>query len=134
MIKPSILLLLVIGVLSQAGSIQITPNVPTLYASSTYLVSYYTFYNMPSSATFLLNFTRTYITIPNGNLTITATVASVAVSGANASCSNSICTLKLNKNVVANTNIQFTIGNFTNPYFIQPQTITANVTFNSSYF
>lgn len=133
MMKAVLLLLLLACASAQTGSIQVTPNNPTLWAQSSYLVSYYTFYNMPSTATFALNFSATYITIPSGALNVSAVVSSASVSGATASCSGSICTLKLNKNVAANTNIKFTIGSFTNPYFLRAQPITANVTFNSSY-
>ena len=118
---------------AQTGSIQITPNTPTLFSDSTYLVSYYTFHPLPSNATFLLDFTNTYITIPNGTLTVSGKVAGIDVSGANGSCSNNQCSLMLNNAASANTNIQLTIGTLRNPYFRMQQNITTTVTFNQSY-
>jgi hypothetical protein len=130
----AVLLLVLLGVAwGQTGSIQLTPNTPTLWAQSAYLVSYYTFYNMPSSSTFALNFSATYITLPTGALNVTAVVNGTTVAGATASCSGTVCTLKLNKAVVASTNIKFTIGTLVNPYFLRAQPVTANVTFNASY-
>jgi hypothetical protein len=133
MIKAGLLLLLIVGVIAQSGSIQITPHNATLYASSAYIVSYYTFFNMPSTATFSLNFASTYITVPNGSLNVTASMNGNTVTGATANCTNSICMLKLNKAVTQANSIQFTIGNFVNPYFLRSQTITATITFNASY-
>lgn len=132
MIKAFLLLLLLAAAYSQTGSIQITPITPTLWAQSSYSVSFYTFNPMPSTATFSLNFSATYITIPSGSLNVSA-VANTSAPAATASCSGAICTLKLNKAVPANTKIVFTVGSFTNPYFLRAQPITANVTFNSTY-
>jgi hypothetical protein len=133
MIKSLILLLLVVLASPLTGSIQVTPNTATLWAQSSYLVSYYTFNNMPSTANFTLDFSDTYISIPSGTVNVSAVVNSVVAAAATVSCSGAVCTLKLNKAVAANTNILFTIGSFTNPYFLRSQPITANVTFNATY-
>lgn len=128
-----IMLVLVVAALAQTGSIQITPNTPTLFADSDYLVSYYTFHPLPADATFLLDFSNTYITVPNATLNVTAEIKDQAVSGATGSCSNGQCTLQLNNAADANTNIKLTIGQLRNPYFIMQQNITTKVTFNASY-
>ena len=75
----------------------------------------------------------TYITTPEGALTTSATIAGQTVTGATGSCANSKCTLMLNNAASANTNIQITIGQLRNPYFLMQQNITTQVTFNSSY-
>jgi hypothetical protein len=110
MFKVAIVLLLIVTALAQSGSIQITPSNSILFSSSNYVVSYYTFFNMPSTATFTLNFGSTYITVPNGALNVTALIGTTTVSEATGSCSNSICTLKLNRNLVASNSARFTIG------------------------
>ena len=133
MLKALLLILLVATSYSQTGSIQVTPITPTLWTQSSYLVSYYTTANMPSTCTFALNFTNTFITLPTGTINTSATVNGAAVTGANGTCSGFICTLRLNRNVAGGSTIRFTIGSFTNPYFLRAQPITANVTFNSSY-
>jgi len=134
--KACLFLLLLVLAASQSGSIQITPTLSTLYSSTTYLVSYYTVFNLPSTATFALDFTNTYITVPNASLNVTATVKNVPVNGATAVCASSKCTLKLNNAVIGGSDgsvILFTIGNFINPYFIMSQMISTKVTFNGSY-
>lgn len=133
MMKVFLTLLLLAGAAAQTGSIQLTPTTSTLWAQSSYQVSYYTFYNMPSTSTFALNFSNTYITVPNGTINISAVISGVSVASPSASCSGAICTLRLNKVAAANTNIKITIGSFVNPYFLRSQPITANVTFNASY-
>jgi hypothetical protein len=133
MIKALLLILLVATSYAQTGSIQVTPITSTLWTQSSYLVSYFTTANLPSTSTFALNFTNTYIMLPSGTLNTTATVNGAAVSGANATCSASICTLRLNRNVAGGSTIRFTIGSFTNPYFMRAQPITAIVTFNATY-
>lgn len=133
--KAIILLCLLILVWSQSGSINLKPIDPTLFASTSYNVSFYTFNNMFSSSTINLNFTATYITVPNGALNVTATINGTTSSGATANCTNSICTLRMNKAIPAGqgTSIAFVIGNLVNPFFLRSQSITANVTFNASY-
>lgn len=133
MIKTVLVLLLLAGASAQTGSIQLTPTTSTLWAQSSYLVSYYTFNPMPSTSTFSLNFSATYITVPSGTINISAVADGTAVTSPTASCSGSICTLRLNRNVRANINIRITIGNFVNPYFLRAQPITTNVTFNATY-
>lgn len=133
MIKVALLLLLIATALAQTSSIQITPSNPTLFSSCNYLVSYYTFVNMPNTATFTLNFGSSYITVPNGTLNVSATISSNAVTGATGTCSNSVCTLKLNRNVAAGNSAVFTIGTLVNPYFLRNQSIPAIITFNSTY-
>jgi hypothetical protein len=133
MIKLILTLLLLSLASGQTGSIQLTPSNPTLWAQTSYLVSYYTFSNMPSASTFVLNFSATYITVPPGTLNISTVLNSTAVSGAAASCNGSLCTIKLNRMVSGSTNIKITIGSFTNPYFLRAQPVTASVTYNASY-
>lgn len=133
MIKTILALLLISLAWGQSGSIQLTPNTPTLWAQTSYLVSYYTFYTMPSASTFVLNFSSTYITIPSGTINISTVLNSTPVTGAVATCSGSLCTIKLNRVVVGNTNIKITIGSFTNPYFLRAQPVTASVTYNATY-
>lgn len=130
-----LLIMAVISIaLSQAtGSLQVTPNAPVLFASSNYTVNYYTIYALPASASFQLNFSQTYITIPNATLNISAIVQTVPVSGATGSCASNVCTLKLNNPVPASSTMSFTMGMFQNPYFLMNQTISAKVTFNASY-
>ena len=118
---------------AQQGSLQVTPLNPSLFANSSYQVSYYTFKMLPSTATFLLDFTPTYIVVPNSALNVTASVGNSAVSGATGTCSASRCTLKLNNQVAANSNLSFVIGSLQNPYFLMNQTINTVITFNSSY-
>lgn len=133
--KAIILLCLLIVAWSQSGSINVKPVDPTLFASTSYTVSFYTFNNMFSSSTINLNFTATYITVPNGALNVTATINGTNSPGATANCTNSICTLKMNKaiSVGQGTTIAFVIGSLVNPFFQRSQSITANVTFNASY-
>lgn len=133
MIKLIIALLLVWLAAGQTGSIQLTPNNPILWAQTPYLVSYYTFSNMPSASTFVLNFSATYITVPSGILNISTLLNTTAITGTTASCSGNLCTIKLNRAVPGNTNIRITIGLFTNPYFLRAQPVTASVTYNASY-
>jgi len=129
-----LIVLLLQAALSQMGSLQVTPNSPsTLFTNTTYLVSYYTLYNLPASATFFLDFSSTYIGVPNGPLNISSTIGAVSISGATGSCSASKCTLRLNNNAAANSNIQFNIGNLLNPPFLLQQTTSLKVTFNSTY-
>lgn len=133
MIKTILALLLVSLAWGQTGSIQLTPNTPTLWSQTSYLVSYYTFYTMPSASTLVLNFSSTYITVPTGTLNISTVLNSTPVTGAAASCSGSLCTIKLNRVISGNTNIKITIGLFTNPYFLRAQPVTSSLTYNSSY-
>ena len=137
--KAIILLCLLIVAWSQSGSINVKPVDPTLFASTSYTVSFYTFNNMFSGSAINLNFTATYITVPNGALNVTATINGTAVTGGtppSANCTNSICTLKMNRAISAGqgTTIAFVIGNLVNPFFQRSQSITANVTFSGSYF
>lgn len=137
--KAIILLCLLIVAWSQSGSINVKPVDPTLFASTSYTVNFYTFNNMNTTSAIILNFTATYITVPNGALNVTATINGTAVSGGtppSANCTNSICTLKMNRAISAGqgTTIIFLIGNLVNPFFQRSQSITANITFNSSYF
>lgn len=118
---------------AQTGSLQVLPSNGTLFAQSNYQVTYYTVRNLPATGTFLVDFTNTYITVPNATLNVSATVGSIAVNGATGNCSNQYCTLRLNSAVAAFNNIYFSIGLLTNPYFSMNQTITTQVTFNSSY-
>lgn len=134
-LKNTILLLIfIVAVLAQMGSLQVTPNSPTLFTNTTYLVSYYTLYNLPASATFFLDFSSTYIGVPNATLNISATtINSATATPATGSCTSSKCTLRLNNNAAANSNIQFNIGNLLNPPFLLAQTTNLKVTFNSTY-
>jgi len=131
--QAAILLLLLTLAAAQQGSLQVTPLNSVLFANSNYQVSYYTFKTLPSSATFLLDFTSTYIVVPNTTLNVTASVGSSSVNGATGTCSSSKCTLKLNNQVAANSNLSFVVGNLQNPYFLMNQTIVTIITFNSSY-
>jgi hypothetical protein len=133
--KAIILLCLLIVAWSQIGSINVKPVDSTLFASTSYTISFYTFNNMFSGSTINLNFTATYITVPNGSLNVTSTINGTASSGATANCTNSICTLRMNRAIAAGqgTTIVFVVGNLVNPFFQRSQSITANVTFNSSY-
>ena len=120
-------------VLSQTGSLQVIPVTSTLSTNSDYRVTYYTVRTLPASATFLLDFTSTYITVPDSALNASATVQNVAVTGATASCSSNKCLLNLNNEVSIYNNLTITIGSLLNPYFLNAQTINTKVTFNSSY-
>lgn len=134
MIKQAVIFLLLCSLAcTQTGSLQVTPLNPVLFASSSYQVTYYTIKTMPSAATFLLDFTNTYIIVPNATLNVTANIGSSPVNGASGSCAGSKCTLRLNNQVSANSNLSFIIGNLQNPYFLSNQTITTTITFNSSY-
>ena len=128
-----ILAVLVLALGQATGSLQVTPSAPVLFAFSNYTVSYYTIYAMPSSASFKLDFSQTYILVPNATLNLTASVSSSVVSGATGSCLSNVCTLKLNNAVPIYSNMSFTIGLLQNPYFLMNQTISTKVTFNSSY-
>lgn len=130
------LIVVCILVLSQTqatGSIQIYPNNATLFSSTEYFIAYYTIYNMPSSTSFNLDFSSTYISIPDSALNISATVNDSAVNGATATCSNMKCIVKLNNAVVATSRILFKVGSLTNPYFLGSQNVIIKITFNSSY-
>jgi hypothetical protein len=128
-----LILLLFSTVYSQTGSMQITPNTPTLYARTTYLVNYYTVFALPANASFTLDFTSTYIALPAGALNVTATIRNIPAASPNGSCTGSRCTLYLNTNAPSSCNIQFTIGSLTNPPFLMQQNIPTRVTFNATY-
>jgi hypothetical protein len=128
-----VLACLLFSAFSQGGSIQIVPTNPTLLASTTYSVSYYTIYNMPAATTFTLDFTSTSISIPSATLNVTATLNDITQSAATATCANMKCTLKLNVFASATSRIVFQIGNFMNPYFINSQVVQYRIVFNASY-
>ena len=130
MLKLTIGLLLIVYILGQTGDIQIMPHDPVLYASTQYEVSYYTFNNMPSNSTIIINFASTYIGVPNGSINITTpSSSSLTLPSATANCLNYICTIKLNRIITSKTNIKFLLGNLTNPYFIQRQSINTLIIF-----
>jgi len=134
MIKQTALLLLLLALAcAQQGSLQVTPLNSVLYANSNYQINYYTVRLLPATATFLRDFTNTYVVVPNAVLNITASVGNNPVSNANGTCSSNKCTLKLNNQVAANGNLTFIIGSLQNPYFSMNQTLTTNITFNTSY-
>lgn len=129
MIAKQVLLFLLLCFWAQGqGSIQITPVSSQLFSNTAYLVSHFSTTNLPTTTTYLLDFSSSYIVVPNATLNVTARVGNVQVSGANGTCSNGRCTLRLNNAVLAFTNIQFTIGNLQNPPFIFSQNITTRVT------
>jgi hypothetical protein len=130
-----LIVLLLVSACSQTGtgSLQVTPNTPTLFTNTTYLVSYYTLYNLPPSATFFIDFSSSYIGVPNATLNISSTINSLPANGATGSCLASKCTLRLNNNAAPNSNIQFIIGNLLNPPFLMQQTTNFKVTFNATY-
>ena len=88
---------------------------------------------MPSNTTLIINFNNTYIGIPNSPINITSLTTALPLPAATANCLNLICTIRLNRIIPANTNIKFSLGNLTNPYFIQRQSISTSVVFNSTY-
>lgn len=134
MIKQTALILLLLALaFSQQGSLQVTPLDSVLFAHCNYRINYYTVRTLPSTATFLVDFTNTYIVVPNATLNISASVGSIPVSGANGTCSSNRCTLRLNNLVVANGHLTFIIGSLQNPFFTMNQTLTTNITFNSTY-
>jgi hypothetical protein len=118
---------------SQTGSLQVQPVTRVLSSSSNYTLTYYTFYNLPSGATFLLDFSSTYITVPSATINSSATIQSTPSASSTANCSSSKCTLMLNQAVTAYSSVVFTFGALTNPYFLMNQTIMVTVTFNASY-
>jgi hypothetical protein len=126
-------LLLVWLAWSQTGSLQVQPVTRALSSSSNYTLTYYTFYNLPSGATFLLDFSSTYITVPSATINSSATIQSIPSASSTANCSSSKCTLMLNQAVTAYSSVVFTFGALTNPYFLMNQTIMVTVTFNASY-
>jgi hypothetical protein len=126
-------LLLVWLAWSQTGSLQVQPVTRALSSSSNYTLTYYTFYNLPSGATFLLDFSSTYITVPSATINSSATIQSTPSASSTANCSSSKCTLMLNQAVTAYSSVVFTFGALTNPYFLMNQTIMVTVTFNASY-
>jgi hypothetical protein len=126
-------LLLVWLAWSQTGSLQVQPVTSALSASSNYTLTYYTFYNLPSGATFLLDFSSTYITVPSATINSSATIQSTPSASSTANCSSSKCTLMLNQAATAYSSVVFTFGALTNPYFLMNQTIMVTVTFNASY-
>lgn len=131
--KLVIVFLLVWLAWTQTGSLQIQPVISTLSSSSDYNLTYYTFHNMPASATFLLDFTNTYISVPTASLNTTATVTGTSITSSTANCSSNKCTLKLNAAVNAYQTVIIQFGALKNPYFMLNQTISATVTFNASY-
>ena len=134
MTKPTAILLLLIAlVYAQQGSLQVTPLNPVLFSLSNYRINYYTVRQLPSTATFLLDFTNTYIVVPNAVLNITGSVGNTPVSNASGTCSSNRCTLRLNNAVLANGNLTFIIDSLQNPYFTMNQTLTTLITFNSTY-
>jgi hypothetical protein len=131
--KVFLLLFLLTLALAQQGSLQLSPLTATLFTSSSYRLSYYTVHPMPSTAQFLMDFSQTYIEIPNATLNASATVQNAAVVGATAVCASGKCTIQLNNAVGIYNNLTITFGALKNPYFLLSQAITTQVIFNSSY-
>jgi len=134
MLKLALLLMVMTSVVvGQQGSLQVTPLTSTLYTQSQYTLSYYTVKPLPASAVFELDFTSTYIGVPNATLNTSATVQNSPVSGATAVCASMKCTLKLNNAVSIFSNLTIVFGQLKNPYFLLTQPISTKVTFNTSY-
>mgnify|MGYP000442245021 CR=1 FL=1 len=133
MSKNIILLFLVALAASQQGSLQVMPTTTTLFTASTYTFSYYTMHPMPSNATITLDFTNTYIEVPNATMNATGAIQGAQVSGVTAVCASLICTLKMNNAVNQLRNMSITFGLLKNPYFKNKQTISSQVQFNNSY-
>ena len=133
MSKNIILLFLIALAVSQQGSLQVMPTTTTLFSNSTYTFSYYTMHAMPSTATITLDFTNTYIEVPDAIMNATGSIQGSQVSGVTAVCAYLICTLKMNNAVSQLRNMSITFGLLTNPYFRNKQTISSQVQFNSSY-
>ena len=131
--QTAILLLLVTLAHTQQGSLQVTPLNPVLSSFTNYQINYYTVRQLPATATFLLDFTNTYIVVPNAALNVTGSVGNTPVSNASGTCSSNRCTLRLNNVVLTNGNLTFRIGNLQNPFFTMNQTLTTLITFNSTY-
>ena len=119
--------------MASQGSLQVFPVVPTLFTTSQYTLSYYTVFPLPANAHFLLDFSQTYIQIPDAVMNTTATIQNQPVTGSTAVCAAMKCTLKLNNAMVAFNTLTINFGLLTNPYFLHKQTISTQVVFNGSY-
>ena len=118
---------------SQQGSLKVMPTTTTLFTASTYTFSYYTGLPMPSTTTITLDFSNTYIEVPDAVMNATGAIQGAQISGVTAVCASLKCTLKMNSAVNQFQNMTITFGLLTNPYFRNKQMISCQVQFNSSY-
>lgn len=126
-------LLFIVSLSQSSGSIQLAPVNSTLYASTSYTLSYFAISALPSSTNFTIDFTSSAMGITNGNLTLSATIGSTAGSGLTGACWNSKCWMRLNQATANNVKITFTFGMLRNPYFLASQQVSVMVWYNSSY-
>ena len=133
MFKALLLILFISASLANQGSLQVNPVTSTLFSTTNYELYYYSVFPLPQNATFILDFTNTYIHVPDASMNVTATIQGSAVTGVTATCASMKCTIKPNNAMGASSNLKVLFGLLTNPYFVYTQTVSAQVQFNNSY-
>lgn len=131
--KLSILILFLILTLVHGQSApQFSITNPVLGAVTTYKLSYILSNNLTPSTTFTVNFSQSYLKVPNGTNPCNIKVGATVVSSPTCTCTSLVCTFKPNYSASASLVVEIDILNITNPLFIYNQAINVSIYFSAS--
>lgn len=125
------LILLVSLSISQAPP-QFSIANPVLGSTTTYKLSYISSINLNSATTFTVDFSLSFIRIPNGTNNCLIIVNGLTLSSPNCSCLSLVCTFKPNHSSGPNAVMEITIGNVNNPYFAYNQATNVHIYYSLS--